>query len=631
MRFSILLISIVFISFFITSCSSEEPGDFGVVIDLVKNPINIPFEGEESLEVEIKTNVENLQIEIDNDALSWVTLTEPIARNTRTDIIYLKINENQSTNGRETKIKIQNRNNINDKIIELTIIQEGREYGIYTAKDLITLGVELSKNKELRDSSILSKYGIFNKESNKWNFTQRRDINLNPNLNFHIDNSNSNDFKITYTGDIDNKWVPIGYSAENGVNEVEFEDVYDGGGFKIKNLFIEGEYAYAGLFGKSKDAQFKNIVLESGINISHFKKFYSYAGALVAYSANSTLENVHSSMLINNQHNVTGGIIGWGMDTEINECSFKNSYILLKSLREEGHYTTEIICGGIIGRSGDVAINNCEVDDVSIQFLGGILGGISGCTEYNYNKGYVEISNCNSNISVYAQKDRSEVIFGGIIGDAGTCKIIKSNTSGELVFEGDRYFPAYGGVVGRVSKYSVIAGCKNQISIVNSEESKFSSGNIGGILGDVGSSQVSEISTNLIIGSSNFGNIDTKKAEYLISGGITGYGKGTSIIGCYNVGTLDTHERTCGSIAGVNTYSQIRGTFWLAGTCLRGIGLGGEEFSSIYEKNESELKNQMIVDELNSAIRNWNEQNPDKAYPIEYHSVVNDYPRISKN
>lgn len=625
LKFSQILI--ISICLFLLGCSKDDDSeDIQLIIDLTENPINVSFEGKEILEVEVKTNIEELQIEIDNNALSWLSLTQSNTKSIRDEVLYFNVNENQTLDNREAKVIIRNKDNVEKNVFkELIIKQEGRVPGIYTSKDLITLGGELNKKKEERDSNILAMFGIFDVENQKWFFVQKRDINLNPRLDIQIDASDSRDIKVTYSGEIDNKWVPIGHADEYGYNKVVFEDIYDGGDFHIENLFIEGEYRHAALFGLSENAVFKNINIGQGLNRSYFKEYFTYGASLVAYSEYSMIENVNSKMIIQNQHNVTGGIVGYGSNTEIDNSSFKDSYIFPALIDDQ--ISPQTICGGIVGYSANTTVYNCEISAINIQLIGGTVGGIVGFSNTESNN----ILNCRSDLKVYAKESILELVAGGIIGHGETCLVENSEASGEITFSEDRYFPAYGGIAGRVDKNSVIAGCKNLISIINYDTSGFSTGNIGGIIGNINSSQVDETSTNLIIGTSNFGIIDTKKAESFIAGGIIGYGKGTSIIGCYNVGQLTTHERTSGSIAGTNDYDRIKGTFWLTKTCARGIGLWGEEFSPEYEKSESDLKTQITVDALNMAISDWNEQNPNNIYNIEFELIENNYPSIRKN
>lgn len=601
----------------ISSCNRSD--DDIPIIDLSTDVFTVSHLGQEVLEIEIKTNTEYV-VSIDQSEKNWIEQTSS-TRSLREESIYLKVHKNLTPNRREVEVFVRTKDNLVSQ--KITVIQEGRVPGIYTDEELIELGNELNKTKVTRDIIVLSLYGTWDERVNKWTFIQRSDIDLNPDLVVNVNKKNLDNVEITLQGAIKNRWVPIGTLSEYGQSDIFFDDIFDGGEYKIINLLIDGEYDYSGLFGCINNATLKNINIVNGINMSTPQtKYYNASGSLVAYSTKSNIENITSNMIIfskvKDKAGNIGGIIGESYDTNIDNNKYLNSVFILD--REDDYVQNNIFGGGIIGYGYHVNVTNCITDNILFNVVGGDLGGIIGRADYS------TIQNNNSRIALYTMnKDlHLQLQIGGIVGYADVCKLLHCKSSGVANVKGGRYFAIYGGILGSVVKNTDIVGCENYLEFKMSSDVD---GWLGGVLGSVVASQISEISTNLVLASFNHANMDTNKAPNLYVGGIAGNGAATPIISCYNIGSLLlTNERTQGSLVSSTGAECIKKSYWLSGTAIDGLGFDREGLDSLYEKTDVEMKGQEVVNQLNNGILAWNKVSPDRIYQIKFAENLKGYP-----
>lgn len=601
----------------ISSCNRSD--DDIPIIDLSTDVFTVSHLGQEVLEIEIKTNTEYV-VSIDQSEKNWIEQTSS-TRSLREESIYLKVHKNLTPNRREVEVFVRTKDNLVSQ--KITVIQEGRVPGIYTDEELIELGNELNKTKVTRDIIVLSLYGTWDERVNKWTFIQRSDIDLNPDLVVNVNKKNLDNVEITLQGAIKNRWVPIGTLSEYGQSDIFFDDIFDGGEYKIINLLIDGEYDYSGLFGCINNATLKNINIVNGINMSTPQtKYYNASGSLVAYSTKSNIENITSNMIIfskvKDKAGNIGGIIGESYDTNIDNNKYLNSVFILD--REDDYVQNNIFGGGIIGYGYHVNVTNCITDNILFNVVGGDLGGVIGRADYS------TIQNNNSRIALYTMnKDlHLQLQIGGIVGYADVCKLLHCKSSGVANVKGGRYFAIYGGILGSVVKNTDIVGCENYLEFKMSSDVD---GWLGGVLGSVVASQISEISTNLVLASFNHANMDTNKAPNLYVGGIAGNGAATPIISCYNIGSLLlTNERTQGSLVSSTGAECIKKSYWLSGTAIDGLGFDREGLDSLYEKTDVEMKGQEVVNQLNNGILAWNKVSPDRIYQIKFAENLKGYP-----
>ncbi len=178
-------------------------------------------------------------------------------------------------------------------------------------------------------------------------------------------------------------WVPIGN------NSTKFTGIFDGGGYKINNLYINRPSTdYQGLFGYTSLAKINNFGLED-INVSGSNQI----GGLVGYSLYSDITNIYSTGSVSGNYYV-GGLVGNSYNNSIIDNCYSESSILGSSY-----------IGGLVGYnySSDV-FNSYSKGSVS---GGGYLGGLIG---YNTNNSITDYCYSTSSVS------GSDNYVGGLVG-----------------------------------------------------------------------------------------------------------------------------------------------------------------------------------------------------------------------
>ena len=242
-------------------------------------------------------------------------------------------------------------------------------------------------------------------------------------------------------------WEPIGTSSTN------FTGVFDGNGYKIKNLYIKNpEQDYIGLFGYMNNATVKNITVENG-NITGG----NYTGGIVGYITKSNLigcdfvGNVYGNDYI-------GGVTGCSdYRTTISYCN------------TQGFVSGKIYVGGIAGKQRAYAEdgkteyncikycnNSAEISAESTA--GGIAGESQSYSAYYCRTGYAYIQYCSNGGSVTAKESQA----GGIIGNSLCFEYEYDKQDAESCYNtGEITATSYaGGIVGRSnSKVTRVKHC----------------------------------------------------------------------------------------------------------------------------------------------------------------------------
>ena len=190
---------------------------------------------------------------------------------------------------------------------------------------------------------------------------------------------------------------PIG--AINNREEKPFTGRYIGGDFVVRNLKIDNEHDdNIGLFGFTKDAIIRNVVIEDAI--------------------------------ISGRDSV-GGIIGFADSTTTSNCSFKGK---IKG--------TNINIGGIVGESYNSEIRYCSTSAKIIgnKYVGGIIGGLHRS----------DITNCVSQGTIFAK----EMIAGGLVGLSEISSIRNSKAHAHVKSQA-----SVGGICGYITN-TVIKNCQ---------------------------------------------------------------------------------------------------------------------------------------------------------------------------
>ena len=305
------------------------------------------------------------------------------------------------------------------------------------------------------------------------------------------------------TADIDLAQVdfaPIGGDAETG----SFSGVFDGNGHTISNLNVFAG-KYAGLFG-CNEGVIKNVVLKD-VNVYGSR----YVGGVVA-------------------ENTSYGTVS--------ACTVQSG-----NVRSDGS-VSEIDIGGICGiNNGCFQSEFMNGADVTAQTnstsicIGGIIG-------WNILSENLTISAINTGtISSSVQGTELSSSAGGLIGyESGrsyTLTITNSRNIGDVSSSTSTTYTEAGGLVGVCgSNIAVTNSCNSgDISSSSSLGSYYTSGSYaGGLLGKIGSSDLSAVITN----SYNVGEVFGNAEDYIYAGGLLGYNYRTylAITNSYNTGKV---------------------------------------------------------------------------------------------
>ena len=228
-------------------------------------------------------------------------------------------------------------------------------------------------------------------------------------------------------------WTPI------GTEEYVFSGIFDGNGYKVKNLYINrANEDYQGLFGYSEQPTFSNLGIENANIITH-----GISGGLVGRGNSSTITNCYSTGNITTQ-GISGGLVGNGKSSTITNCY------------SSGNVTGQSTSGGLAGNGYSSTITNCySTCNVVMSGKNGNVGGLVG------NGNSSTITNC------YSTGDVSSIVtnvignhVGGLVGRGNSSTIMNSYSTGNVSAEGG----AFGAVAGLIG-YCERANITNSYSI----------------------------------------------------------------------------------------------------------------------------------------------------------------------
>lgn len=155
--------------------------------------------------------------------------------------------------------------------------------------------------------------------------------------------------------DAGNGWTPIGTNVSNNSNWENFEGVFDGNGYRIKNMTIYGEEnnpMCLGLFASIWEGTVKNLALVD-VNIS-VDEGKSFAIGGISGRNGGKIEECYVTGNIQCKHaEAVGGIVG---DSRGNYASIKNCYSDVDIVLSDCFIGTG---GGIVGFHYNGDLNNC--------------------------------------------------------------------------------------------------------------------------------------------------------------------------------------------------------------------------------------------------------------------------------
>lgn len=177
--------------------------------------------------------------------------------------------------------------------------------------------------------------------------------------------------------------TPIGTgTGNNAPGETAYTGTFDGQGYAITGFNAEG-IGHFGLFGDANGATIKNFSISGNLTVTS-----GYGGGVVAWPINSTIENVHSALVISVPNSGThhvGGVVGSARGgNTIDRCSFTGSLTVAAGSTDNFAGIAAYIT------NGDKITNCANFADVTFSDAGCAAGGIVGYV--NAQQAYVQ--NC---------------------------------------------------------------------------------------------------------------------------------------------------------------------------------------------------------------------------------------------
>ncbi len=209
-------------------------------------------------------------------------------------------------------------------------------------------------------------------------------------------------------------WTPIGIKTTLGINDVEFNGVFDGCGYTLRNFYNADEENYTALIGWLGSS---GIVRNVNITSSYFKGG-QYVAGLVALNE-GTIQNSCSSSAVGGTRYL-GGIAGQNKGT-INNCYSVGSITGARS-----GITTTYYVGAVCGNNTET-VSNCYYLSGSASADGTAQSGI-GASRWGSSSDSAGVTETKT----LAQFSSGEVAY--LLQGGNACRIWgqKSNMSGAL-------------------------------------------------------------------------------------------------------------------------------------------------------------------------------------------------------
>lgn len=262
--------------------------------------------------------------------------------------------------------------------------------------------------------------------------------------------------------------APLAQST--ATNKWSFQGIYDGSGYRIKNMTIKGllykddgsvntsttangSRRYVGLFGVlDKNAKVTNVIIDASCSVNA----YAYAGGVVGYSnTGCVVENCINYATVYTHDDYAGGIVGYSnTDSKVSNCA------------NYGNITaSDDYLGGVVGCFNTTStktggVYNC-FNAGKIEGCGTYAGGIAGRSSYGdvdncANVGMVKCYQFNTINSAFSQKN-----VGGIVGDANYAKVSNCFNAGDVYAMKE----TAGGIAGVASQNTTKGGVLSCVNV----------------------------------------------------------------------------------------------------------------------------------------------------------------------
>ena len=299
-------------------------------------------------------------------------------------------------------------------------------------------------------------------------------------------------------------WTPIG--KDDGT---PYKGTFDGCGYKITGLKIEGDLIYAGLFGYLNGGTVENLTLDE-VSITQIPGFYLCAGGIAGRSTGGTAINCSVAGEISGDD--VGGIFGAaGWTTTVKNCSNASTV--------NGYNA-----GGIVGSIYD--------EDNSIAFCsngGAVNAGPSGGGIVGHMFDYSEtvLNCCLNNGNVKSRKDAGGI--AGRLGSASTAVLSSCSNTGDVEANNADYTQEVyaGGIFGTISDSTTAAltNCSNGGRVSADNQSTVPNRNrayAGGIAGYI-NNEGSTITLTYCVNGGAVEAVSVSGTPFQFHGGIAGY------------------------------------------------------------------------------------------------------------
>ena len=154
---------------------------------------------------------------------------------------------------------------------------------------------------------------------------------------------------IDFTDDLSKQFKPIGKYAD-----ANFHGTFDGRGYVISNLTIEGAEVATGLFGYSNGLTIRNVVLDPSSSVNAASKATSYAGGILG-----NFEATHGECLVENSVSMAS------VSTSGQSCYSVGGIV---------GYASVLDYGGIIRNCANYGSISVSIESVPEVYIGGIVG-----------------------------------------------------------------------------------------------------------------------------------------------------------------------------------------------------------------------------------------------------------------
>lgn len=348
---------------------------------------------------------------------------------------------------------------------------------------------------------------------------------------------------------VEENWTPIG--EDDGT---PYSGTFDGCGYKITGLKIEGSLTFAGLFGYLDGGSVENLTLD-GVSITQISDF---SGGIAGYSAGGKAINCSVAGEISGDD--VGGIFGAaGGKTTVENCSNTSTI--------NGDYAGGIV-GSIYGEDNRIAFCSNGGAVNAGPSGGGIVGDM-------YNGSKTVLNCCLNNGNVKSRRDAGGI--AGTLGSASTAELSSCSNTGAVEANNDGYTQEVfaGGIFGTISPSTTAAltNCSNGGRVSADNQSTVPYRNrayAGGIAGYI------------------YNQNETSYGETIITK--------ITLINCVNGGAVEARSSVsdaeyCGGIAGYvggSPLSSVTKCAYLTGTDME--ALGGNSYSGDKTVNGADAK-----------------------------------------